>query len=169
MEARERDLKRGQVGDLPFGDIDADNNFLREHEVLVDAAARAIGSASVGTQGATDADIREALDALVQTYKTLSSGIYYDVKPDSSFARTISETVKERVEEFRKAETEQSGLTQTRDSDVMKAMVFWLHAATVHDNGKPKGRAFLSLLVNQFGAADPAPTSVDSQLIVPGG
>ena len=167
IEAREHDFSRQEVGELPHSDVDADNSFLRQHETLVDAAGRAVGDASLAVAGTTDIDVREALDALVQTYKTLSSGIYYDAKPDSSFARSIAGQVKERIEEFREAETEQAGLTQTRDSDVMKTLVFWLHAATVHDNRRPKGRAFLSLLVDQFGVETPSDHAA-SQLIVPG-
>jgi len=167
LEARERDFSRNEPGELPYSDIDADNSFLRERELLVDATGRAVGEASLSVAGATDADVRDALDALVQTYKTLSGGIYYDVKPESSFARSIADSVKATIEELRKAETEESGLTQTRDSDVMKALVFWLHAATVHDNRRARGRAFLSLLVNQFGVENPA-GSAASQLIVPG-
>ncbi len=167
VEAREHELSRLEVGELPYSDIDPDDSFLRDHTLLLDVTGRALVDASLAVAGTTDIDVREALDALVQTYKTLSSGIYYDVKPASLFAQSIAKDVKEEIEEFREDETEQAGLTQTRDSEVMKTLVFWLQAATVRDNRRPKGRAFLGLLVDQF-AVEPPSDSAELQLIVPG-
>src|SRR5690348_14886480 len=66
---------------LPNRDIQVPEKFLREHEDLLAFLGQALAQASFGTPGTADPDVREALEALIRTYRTLQSGVYYDTVP----------------------------------------------------------------------------------------
>ena len=42
------------------------------------------------------------------------------------------------------------GMTTVRDSDVRDALIFLTQLCAVHENGRPKGRAYLDLIRQQF-------------------
>jgi hypothetical protein len=132
---------------------------------LTETSAREFFRGAVAVPGVTDADARQALEALIQTAKTLDSGIYYDTRPDSTFARRIVDHVQQAVREFREAETRQSGFPRTRESDVLRVWVFLYRMALDRDNGRPKGKAFLDFLRQHF---QPHPSAQQPSLIIPG-
>ena len=41
-------------------------------------------------------------------------------------------------------------MTTVRDSEVRDALIFLTQLCAVHDNGRPKGRAYLDLIRQQF-------------------
>ena len=73
---------------FPNQDIRVSEEFLRDHEPLLVATARGLMQAAFDTTGAVDLDVREALDALIRTYRTLQSGVYYETRPDNPLANT---------------------------------------------------------------------------------
>ena len=132
---------------------------------MVDTCGRELLAEALAISAATDLDVSGALDALVQTYKTLESGIYYNTQPDSVFARRIVGQVQQAVQTFREEETRQMGFARTKDSDLLRIWVFFYRMALDRDNGRPKGKAFLDFLRQHFGQV--LPTS-QSSLIIPG-
>jgi hypothetical protein len=169
QEARGREAGALRPDAAAYPDIRIERGFLEEHEDLVKAAAHATLLGTLGAPGTVDKDVREALDAQIQTQRTLEGGIYYETQPDSTFAKAVASALKEGVGEFRQRETEALGMTRTRDSDVVKALVFLLRMAQDRDNGRPKGRGFLHLLARQFDMEKQAPAaSTTGGLIVPG-
>ena len=114
-----------------------------------------------------DRDIREALEASIRTYRSLQSGLYYETRPDNPLAARIGDTLQERIAEFRKEETQKLGMTRTRDSDVLRLLVFFQRLALDRDNGRPRGRAFVDVLRAFYpdGSAPAAPRA--SSLILP--
>jgi hypothetical protein len=166
MEARAHE-KRAGLGpeQFPYKEIRISENFLRDHEDLLTATAQAVAGAALQTPGAVDQDARQALDALVRTYKSLESGIYYQTLPDAPVAQAIMSRVQERIQQFREEETRRLGLSRTRDADVRDILVFLLRMALDEDNGRRLGRRFLGLLHRHF---RPAEAVAASPLIVPG-
>jgi hypothetical protein len=122
-------------------------------------------TAATEVRGAVDADVRGALNALIQTYKTLESGIYYETRPDSAFAREIMDSVRRQVQQFQEAEAQQAGFSRSRDRDVLQLLVFLYRIALDRDNGRSRGKAFLDFLRMHF---EPATASQDTRLIIPG-
>jgi hypothetical protein len=150
--------------DFPHKEIRIDENFLRDHEELLLVCGRSLLEAAVSTPSAKDQDVRSALDALIRTYKTLESGIYYESRPDSAFARSILEHVQQELREFRQEQSQRAGFSTVRDNDILQMFVFLYRMALDRDNGRPRGRAFLDFLRLHFGDVRvPA-----SPLIVPG-
>ncbi len=167
-EARPHDYTGGIAPkDFPHKEIQIDEAFLRDHGELTEMCARELFRGSVSVPGIADTDTRQALEALVQTYKTLDSGIYYASRPESFFARRVMDHVQQAVREFREAETRQAGFPRTHDRDVLHVWVFLYRMALDRDNGRPKGKAFLDFLRQHF---QPQPSASQSQplLIVPG-
>jgi hypothetical protein len=166
QEARQHDYKGGIAPkDFPHKEVQIDEGFLRDHGELTEMCARELFRGAAAVPGATDADARQALEALIQTSKTLDSGIYYDTRPDSSFARRIADHVQEAVRQFRETETRQAGFPRTREGDILRVWVFLYRMALDRDNGRPKGKAFLDFLRLHF---QPQPSAPQPSLIIPG-
>jgi hypothetical protein len=148
-------------------DIPVTEEFLESHPELMLAANGALGMAAA-QNGAVDSDVREALASLIQTYRTLQSGVIYEGLLANPIAAHLYRAVQESLGAFRQEEMRQTGISKTRDSDVLKLLVFFERLALDRHNGRPRSRAFLDLLrVLQPEAAtdlDMAPSS----LILPG-
>jgi hypothetical protein len=136
--------------DFPHQDIRVTEDFLRDHEQLLLFLARTLVEAALATQGAVDFDVRETLDALVRTYRTLQSGVYYETRPANPLAANMCRLVQESVEEFRKQEPERTGMIRTRDSDILAMFVFLQRLELDNNNGRKRGRAYLDFLRGFF-------------------
>ena len=145
---------------VPNRDIRVPERFLEEHEELIVFLGGAIASGAMETAGAVDFDVREALEGLVRTYRTLQSGVYYESVPPNPLAAGIFRALRSAVEELRREESKQ-GHSKTRDADVLGALVFLQRLEYDRNNGRKLGRAFLHFLRDIYasrapeGAAEP--------------
>jgi hypothetical protein len=134
----------------------------------VGALIRGVAAAGLGVPGAADGDVREALDSLTRTFRTLESGLYYESKPSNLLAARIHELVQEGLEEFRKAAGERYGIATIRDADVLGGLVFLQRLAFQFDNGRKRGRAFLDFLRQHAHAEEEQPGArPGSSLVLP--
>ena len=126
QEARKHDkqppLDKTQI---PNRDIRVSESYLEEYQELLIFMVDALLQAAFDRPGIVDRDIREALEASIRTYRSLQSGLYYETRPDNPLAARIGDTLQERIAEFRKEETQKLGMTRTRDSDVLRLLVFF--------------------------------------------
>lgn len=152
---------------LPDRDIRVPEEFLRGHEELVVSLGGMVAEAALETPGAVDFDVRDALAALVRTYRTLQSGVYYKTRPDNALAGQIYRGVQERLEKFRAEEQRRSGMPGTRDSDVLNSLVFWERLEFERNNGRRRGRAFIGLLRTLVEAPEGSAERRDSLLVLP--
>ena len=155
--------------EFPNRDIPITEEFLGEHELLLVGAMNSLMHAAFDTPGAVDGDVRDALDALIRTHRTLQSGVYYETRPVNALANQIFRETQSRLESFRKGERDELGMARTRDADVLGMLVFLQRLELDRNNGRPRGRAFLDslrgLLSDAEGAVQPSPRA--SSLIVP--
>ncbi len=135
--------------EIPHREIVIQEQFLKDHEPLVLVAAAAIAEGTERLDGLIDADAREALESLVQTYKTLGSGLIYESKPRNPIAAALHELVQLRVGEFRQRITEQAGYAGILDSHVLGVLLFLQRLELQLNNGRRRGRSFLDA-VRQF-------------------
>ena len=149
-EARERE-KPPEIDpeSVPNRDVQVTDEFLEKHAVLARAMMRGLATSALGLPGVVDLDVREALDSLTRTYRTLESGLYYESKPANILAARIHELMQKGLEEFRKATVERLGVSTIRDSDVFGVLVFLQHLELQLNNGRRRGRAFLDFLRQQ--------------------
>jgi hypothetical protein len=133
---------------FPNVDIKVDDEFLRRNEALLILLASTLASVSLKTAGAVDNDVKQALDSLVRTYRTLQSGLVYEVRPDNVLAKTIHTEMQEAVRVLR--ERLESGNAALRDADVLGILAFLQRLEIQHNNQRPKGRAFIDFLRSFF-------------------
>lgn len=152
--------------DMPHRDIQVTDRFLADNEELLLFLGRTVCKAAVETAGVGDFDVRAALDALIRTYRTLQSGVYYETRPDNALANRIYGAVKEGLADFRRVEQERAGLPKTRDADILGILVFLSRLELDRNNGRPKGRAFISVLTT-FYEVDSGPAPAASSLVLP--
>lgn len=131
---------------LPNRDIEVTEDFLRSNEILMAYIAVSLMDAAMENRAATDWDLREALDALTKTYRTLQSGIYYESLPTNVFAAGIAAHVQSKLVDIRKREAEATGATTIRDATILGILVFLQRLEYSHNNGRKRSRAFLDFL-----------------------
>jgi len=152
---------------IPNRDITLSEHFLEEHEPLLAFLGRAVAEAAFASSGANDFDVREALDSLIRTYRTLQSGVYYETLPANPLAAGIYGLVQRALDEYRQRETREWGVSRTRDADVLGMLVFLQRVELDRNNGRRRGRAFLDML-RQFYSVESSPSgSSTSSLILP--
>jgi len=131
---------------VPNQDIEVTEEFLKGNEVLLALIAVALHEGAMKTQGVTDWDVREALDSLIKTYRTLQSGIVYESVPQNQFAAAITVSVRESLADIVRRETEATGKTTLRDSSVLGVLVFMQRLEYSRNNGRKRSRSFLDFL-----------------------
>jgi hypothetical protein len=152
---------------FPNQDIRVTEEFVRDHEPLLVFLARSLLDATLATSGATDFDVRDALGALVRTYRTLQSGVYYQTRPENLIADKICRLVQTAIDEFRKQEPERAGRTQTRDADILGLLVFLQRLELDNNNGRKRSRAYLDFLGSFFSELPSDAAQASHLLIVP--
>lgn len=143
------------AGNYPNKDIRLTEDFIREHEHVVLWLSHALARA-IEKERAVDFDAREALDALIRTYRTRESGLIYETRPQNPYAAAIQDELRKSIEELHKRIAEEHGMQTLRDADVLGALVFLQRLELQHNNGRRRGRAFFDFLRSYF----PAPSSV---------
>ena len=151
--------------ELPNKDIVVSERFLRDHGEQVTAVGSIFLRAALREPGAVDHDVRDALEALIRTWRTLQSGLYYDSRPENAIAARIFDNFRAGMEEYRQNLHKES-MAFLADGDVLIILVFLQRIELDHNNGRRLGRAFLDFLRQHVGAPEEAaPTA--SPLIHP--
>ena len=148
MASRKYDAERGQTdrSKIPFSDAQISQGFAEAHTPLMIALLSCIGRFSREHRPVVDTDVVESLKALAESYRTLSSGLYYEKPPDYLYQRELYQQLKTALEEFQQVETQRQGLTSTRNSDIRDALIYLTQLGAIRSNGRPKGRAFLDMV-----------------------
>ncbi|MDQ6705347.1 MAG: hypothetical protein M3Z85_05205 [Acidobacteriota bacterium] len=127
------------AGQISNPDIKLSDNFLEENEKLLGFLGSSVREAALETEGAIDNDVREALNALIATYRTLQSGIYYESRPQNPLAANVCDGVREDLKEFEREH-------KIRDASILGVIVFLQRIELNLNNGRKKGRAFIDFL-----------------------
>jgi hypothetical protein len=151
---------------IPNKDIEVTEKFLVEHEELALALGSILVTAALGTPGVIDLDVREALEALVRTFRSLRSGVYYESVPANPLAGQVFRRVQVALAEFRSGEQQNLGMSRTRDADVLGMLVFLQRLEFGRNNGRRRSRAFLDYIRGFYPSLPEAPPPV-STLILP--
>lgn len=150
---------------LPNRDIHITEEKIEENQELVTFIGRRVLEASLAVPGVADQDVREALDALIRTWRTTQSGIYYESLPQNRLALQVYRAVAQSLEDLRR-EQSQAGISRVRTGSVLLALAFLQRLELDRNNGRARGRAFLNLLWDFYGEP-PAAAASPSSLILP--
>lgn len=148
-KAREHDeLPDIDPRQFPNNDIRVDETFLRRNEPLLILIAASVARTALDTPGLIDNDVKDALDSLVRTYRTLQSGLIAEARPDNILASKIYRAVQDTVAET--SERLAQHQHTLRDADVLGVLAFLQRMEIQHNNGRSKGRAFIDFLRGFF-------------------
>lgn len=153
---------------LPNPEIELTESFMNSHQELAIVVGRMLFVAAMENQGVVDADMRDALAALVTTLKSANSGLIYDARPDNAIAAAVVTRFREELDQFREVVAKSAPTHAVLDKDLLGVLVFWQRTEYQHSNGRRKGRAFIESL---YGILPPPPeeTPGDSGGIVTNG
>jgi hypothetical protein len=165
QEARKHEKPAVELDKLPNEDIRVSETALEEHQDLAAVIAQALFRSALRIPGIVDFTVRQALEALIRTWRTLGTGLYYETLPEDGLAVHVYRDVQRALEELRRREHE-TGISRTRESDVLVIFVFFQRLELDRNNGRIRGRAFLNLLWDFYGAPPPL-EAPSSSLILP--
>jgi len=149
---------------LPNRDIVVRERFIAEHAEQMTAVTEVLAAAVLRVEGAADADARDALEALIRTYRTLSSGLYYDTRPENAIAARMFDAFQDGMKERRRV-MQQEGAAFPIDSEVLVMLAFLQRVAIDRDNGRPLCRAFLQEIEESLNSPSRAPAQQGPSLI----
>jgi hypothetical protein len=127
-------------------DIIVDEEFIRDHEELLLFTVYALVQSAIRTAGAIDTDVIDALTTLIQTYRTLESGLFYESKPENLVAAAVQRAFTASLADYEKQRAERESLSPVRNSEVLAVLVFLHRIGQQNQNGRPRGRMFIDLL-----------------------
>lgn len=132
--------------ELGHPDIRVGEDFIRSHHELLMFCAFSLSQAALRTPGAVDADVIAALDALIQTHRTLESGLVYEHTAENSVAAAVQRLFGASLTDYQKVRQEREGLPALRNAEILGMLVFLQRVGLRNSNGKPKGRMYIDLL-----------------------
>jgi hypothetical protein len=144
---------------LRFGE-----QFVSRHGPVITELARAVLDERAASPGLVDADVRATLEALRATVRTLDSGLYYETRPEGSFAATaLYQRMKAVLDGC--LEDRQPNLPLLKVSEAGGIMEFLLEVEALHGSDRPRSRRFLDWL--RRATPSRSDSEATSRLIVP--
>jgi hypothetical protein len=162
----ENEHQRSLPADTPLLEEKIPQDTVYAHQQLMSALAFSIAKFCAVQPSATDPDVLAALQALAQTYKTLSSGIIYEKPPDAPLPRELYGALIALLTEIKKQQAERANSAAWKDSEVFFLLVFLYRMGLLRTNGRPRSRRFIEFLRAQFSQA-PELKREESRIIVP--
>ena len=158
--------QRSLPADTPLLDEKIPQDIVYTHQQLMAAVAFSIAKFCAVQPAAVDADVLAAIQALAQTYKTLSSGIIYEKPPQAPLPRELYSSLMAFISEVKKQQAERSGSVVLKESEVFYLLVFLCRMGLLRTNGRPRSRRYIEFLRNQFPEAQELKRE-ESRIIAP--
>lgn len=137
--------------DSLFLQVEVSEQFTYEREHLLMGLSYALAKTARANRSLNDRDLIGALSAMCGNYERLArSGLHYEQPIAGSAQHAIATQIEEMLKQFREIEHKHLGYTTLKDSDVLKALVFLLRLGHGRTSGRPKSRAFIEFLFEQF-------------------
>ena len=162
----ENEHQRSIPADTPLLDEKIPQDIVYTHQQLMAALAFSIAKSCAAQPGAVDSDVLGALQALAQTYKTLSSGIIYEKLPEAPLPRELYAALNTFLTEIKKQQAERAASASLKDTEIFYLLVFLYRMGLLRTNGRPRSRRFIEYLRGQFPQA-PELKREESRIIVP--
>jgi hypothetical protein len=126
-------------------DVTVTEEFIRTHEELLLFCVYSLVQAALRTPNAIDADVMAALEALIQTHRTLESGLVYETKAENSIAASVQRSFVASLADYQKLQAEREHFSH-RNAEILAILVFLHRIGQQNRNGRPRGRMYLDLL-----------------------
>ena len=162
----EDEHQRSLPADTPLLHEKIPQDIVYTHQQLMAALAFSIAKFCAFQPAAVDTDVLTAIQALAQTYKTLSSGIIYEKPPDTPLPRELYAALIAFISEVRKQQAKRASAAGFKDTELFFLLVFLYRMGLLRTNGRPRSRRFIEFLRSQFPQA-PELKREESRIIVP--
>lgn len=162
----ENEHPRDIPADTPLLDETIPKDAVHPQQQLMAALAFSIAKFCTAQPTAVDNDILAALEALAQTYKTLSSGLIYEKPPQAPLPAELYAAVMAFLDEIKKQQAERGASAPFKNTEVFYLFVFLFRMGLLRTNGRPRSRLFIEFLRGQFPDA-PELKREESRIIVP--
>jgi hypothetical protein len=134
-----------------FVKVEIGDKFLYEQEHLLLGLSYALAKSAQADRNIRDSDLIAALTSLARSYETLAgSGLIYQSAVTNLVHQAIAGEIQKMVKEYREAEQKHAGYSRLKDSEVLRVLVFLVRMALARTSGRPKSRAFVDFLFQQF-------------------
>jgi hypothetical protein len=132
---------------IPNIEFNLTEKFLQENEGPLIILGAAVFEAVMNSRNATDYDAREALQALIVSYKAIETGLVYESKSVNPYAAAIYELVQQRVRDVRdlNAKGDPTAI-ELRNRAILGMLIFLQRLEYRNNNGRKRSRAFLEIL-----------------------
>jgi hypothetical protein len=161
----EDEHQREIPADTPLMDVKVPSDLIHTHQQVMAALAFSIAKACAAHPEAADTDVLAALQALAETYKTLTTGIYYETQPSGLVSRELYAGVTALLAEL-KQQLQQAGRATPKDSDIFYLLVFLYRMGLLRTNGRPRSLRYIEFLRAQFPQSQDLKRE-ESRIIVP--
>ena len=131
---------------ISYPDVQISEEFIRDHEELLLFTVYSLVQGALRTPGAIDVDVMAALEALIQTHRTLESGLMYETRPENTVALAVQRAFTNSMKDYEKLRQEREGLSAHRNSELLAVLIFLHRLGQQNQNGRPRGRMYLDLL-----------------------
>jgi hypothetical protein len=148
-ESRIHEKRQLNEAEMPHPDVQIDAEFIQRAELVLMVLAGMFNRALTPVPNATDADAREALEALVASFRAAVAGQPEEVLPQGEVAAGIVARFRESVGEFFKELQNRDGGVFA-DTAILGVLVFMARVAFGHNNGRPHCRAYVHYLRETF-------------------
>src|SRR5215467_176691 len=162
----ESEHPRDIPADTPLLEENIPQDLIHTHQQLMAALAFSVAKFCAAQPAAVDADILAAIEALAQTYKTLSSGLIYEKPPQAPIPGEVYSALTAFLAEIKKQQAERGASVSFRDTELFYLLVFLYRMGLLRTNGRPRSRLFIEFLRGQFPQA-PELQREESRIIVP--
>ena len=162
----ESDHPRDIPADTPLLDETIPKDLVHTHQQLMAAIAFSIAKFCATQPAAVDNDILAVLEALAQTYKTLSFGLIYEKPPQAPLPGELYAALTTFLDEIKKQQAERGASASFKDTEIFYLLVFLYRMGLLRTNGRPRSRLFIEFLRGQFPQA-PELKREESRIIVP--
>jgi hypothetical protein len=162
----ENEHQRSLPQDTPLLNEEIPQDLVYTHQQLMAALAFSIANFCVAQPTAVDNDVLAALEALAQTYKTLSSGLIYEKPPAAPLPRELYASLTAFLDEVKKQQADRASSAALTDTQIFYLLVFLYRMGLLRTNGRPRSRRFIEFLRGQFPQA-PELQREESRIIVP--
>ena len=162
----ESEHPRNLPADTPLLEETIPKDLIHTHQKLMAALAFSIAKFCAEQPAAVDDDILSALEALARTYKTLSSGLIYELPPHAPLQRELYAALTAFLNELKKQQAERAASAPFKDIEVFYLLVFLHRMGLLRTNGRPRSRLFIEFLRGQF-PQSPERKREESRIIIP--
>jgi len=162
----ESEHPRSIPADTPLLDETIPEDLIHTRQQLMAALAFFIAKFCAAQPGAVDSDVLAALQALAQTYKTLSSGLIYEKPPQAHLPHELYAALAAFLDEIKMQQAERAASASFKDAEIFYLLVFLYRMGLLRTNGRPRSRLFIEFLRGQFPQA-PELRREESRIIVP--